>query len=129
MLRILSIPNIPSAAVRAMREGFYWLFEPNGSRENGRKKLPARGFPRVSASPTCDPTSKRRAASRRAGVPVMQSAHLRNGDHLSLGGMLDSARNRCVPFQRQMSAGFVVVCEVVGEDPHQVSLVEDDRVV
>ncbi len=47
------------------------------------------------------------AGSGSPRVSVVQAADLRNRDHLSFGGMFDSAWNRSVAFQRKMSAGFV----------------------
>lgn len=115
----VSIPNIPSAVCGATSEGLSWLGGPIGSHGEWSGSPPAQGVFGMSAWLTCEPRSsgrhrrsEQRVASRCAGVPMMQSAHLRNRDHRSFGGMLDSARNRCVPFQRQMSAGFVVVHEV-----------------
>ncbi len=42
--------------------------------------------------------------SSRAAIAMMQTADLRNRDHLSFGWMLDSTWYRSVAFQRKMSA-------------------------
>ena len=60
---------------------------------------------------------------------MMQSADLRYGDHLAFGWVLDSTRYWRVTFQRKMSSGFVIVCEVTRQDSSQVALVEYNDVV
>ena len=133
---ILSIPNIPSVVVWAVGEGFNRLAEPNGIREKGSTRLPQHGFPRVSAWPACEARSlgwqlrsKTRSASRRAGVPVMQPADVREGDHAALTRWFDLTRDRRVAVERQVASRLVVVREVRGQDPQQVRFVEHDHVV
>ena len=60
---------------------------------------------------------------------MMQTADLRNRDHLSFRWMLDSTWLRCITFQRKMSAGFVIVREVDRKDSSQVGFVEHDDMV
>ena len=42
--------------------------------------------------------------SSRAAIAMMQTADLRNRDHLSFRWMLDSTWHRCITFQRKVSA-------------------------
>ena len=53
---------------------------------------------------SADQASKQRVISGGPRVSVMQTADLRNRDHLSFGWMLDSTWHRCITFQRKMSA-------------------------
>lgn len=67
--------------------------------------------------------------SRRPRVPAMQPANLGDRDAPALAGLLDLTRDRCVAAERQVASRLVVVREVLGEDPQQVRLFEDDQVV
>ena len=59
----------------------------------------------------------------------MQTADLRNRDHLSFRWMLDSTWHRCITFQRKMSARFVIVCEIDRKNSSQVDFVEHDKMI
>ena len=62
-------------------------------------------------------------------VPVMQAADVRDRNDAAAARRLDLTRDRCIAVERQVASRFVVVREVVGKDPQQMSLIEDDHVI
>ena len=60
---------------------------------------------------------------------MMQPTDFRNRNHSTLIGWLDFSWFGRVAIQGEMRARFVVVLEVGGENPNQVSLVDDDHVI
>jgi hypothetical protein len=70
-----------------------------------------------------------RALGGAAGVAVVQTADVRNGQHLAQFGRLDFTRNRRVSVQGQMRAMVVIILDVSRQDSHQVRLVKHDHVI
>src|SRR5215469_5546770 len=62
-------------------------------------------------------------------ISMMQSADIWQLNHSSECGRLNSARNRRVLVQRQMSTGTSVIVEIGSQDPAQTRCVQDDHVV
>ena len=59
---------------------------------------------------------------------MVQAAHLRDGDHTGIP-RLDLPWDGCVPLQREMRAGLVVVVDVGFENPAEMALAKDDDVI
>jgi len=59
----------------------------------------------------------------------MQSAYLRNDEYSAAFERFDISRDRRVPVEGQMRPRFVIVVQVTGEDPLQVSFSQDDDVI
>ena len=62
-------------------------------------------------------------------VSVMQAANLWDSHDLTPTPRLHFSRDRRVAIEREMRPGSVVVFEVAGQDPNQVSLAEHDHVI
>ena len=60
---------------------------------------------------------------------MMQPANLRNRDHPTPFRRFNLALNRGVPIQGQVGPRFVVIIQVLIQNPQQVSLVEHDDVM
>ena len=60
---------------------------------------------------------------------MVQAADFWNLDDLARGGKLDGRGVRCVLIQREMGARLMVIHEVTGQDPTQMSFAEDKNVV
>jgi hypothetical protein len=62
-------------------------------------------------------------------VEMMQSADLRNFDHLTKRGRLDGSADRCIFFKRQMRPATFVVLEIIFQDATQPGFIQDDHVI
>ena len=60
---------------------------------------------------------------------MMQSADLRNFDHLTKRGRFDGSADRCIFFERQMHPATFVVLEIIFQDATQPGLMEDHDMV
>ena len=60
---------------------------------------------------------------------MMQAANLWNGDNLARMGWMNRTWFRAVLPQRQVRSGSMVIVEIRGEDPTQMTLVQDDHVI
>jgi hypothetical protein len=60
---------------------------------------------------------------------MVHATQVRLGHNLALRGRLDRSRNRRVPIQREMRAGFMVIGEELRQSAAQMVLVEYDHVV
>ena len=61
-------------------------------------------------------------------IIMMQAAHLRDGDHTAIP-RLDLPWDGCVPLQREMRAGLVVVVDVGFKDSAEVALPKNDDMI
>ena len=62
-------------------------------------------------------------------VPMVQTANLRDGNDLALGRRFHVAWRRRVAIQGQVTAGVVVVVEVLGQDAMQMAFVQNDDMI
>jgi len=65
----------------------------------------------------------------RTAVVLMQTADLRNRDHVFRRRMLDAMRHRGIAFQQEMGAGFVMLHGMIRENPSQVGFAEPDDMI
>jgi len=54
---------------------------------------------------------------------------VRDRDDPALAWQLDLTRDWCVPIERRAASRLVVVREVLGENPQQMSLIENDHMI
>ena len=66
---------------------------------------------------------------RAAGVVMMQATQIRDGPHATGGRRLDDAWLRRVVGQRHVRARFVVIDQILPNDPQEVALVEGEHVI
>ena len=64
--------------------------------------------------------------ARQIGMPT---ADHRNRDHFAAFREFDLARDGRVAIEREMRAGFVIICEVRGQDAPEMLLVENDETI
>ena len=62
-------------------------------------------------------------------VPMVQTANLRDGNDLALGRRFHVAWRRRVAIQGQVTAGIVVVVEILGQDSMQMSFAQYNQMV